>query len=242
MEAVILRDLHIDSTTTGSVATQDVGRAIVEAIRLLRSQSFGWNQADYTISLQESTQRYSLPNDFMGLTGDVFFNSGSDIPGTALRALQWAPLNQIKEYRFTTTSLSELINTGAPMYYGIDPKNDEIVFAPVPSSDDDTVEFEYIRDAGTPWYQDVSGTITFYKPGSEDAITSGYTSDWFNLDKGFDLVRYKASELLWTGPYGGTERAAEKAVESMQRFAQTLNNMRSDVGKKVGARNFRRWM
>lgn len=230
MKQQLLRDIHIDSTTSGSVADSDVSLAIIESIKYNRRYNLGFNQTTGVLLTEANVQKYQLPADYLGMSGEVLYSTSST--GTdGKKALVNRPLDFVEVNRYLDEEVSSSLEIGTPWCYGIDPKDKRIAFSPIPSSTGERIEFTYVRDCGTPEFKYTGSAWAFYKPNTLDAITGTFTNEYFT--DAYYLVYNRAAFILWSRPRGGTEEATIRAQASLQMWAEELSRMRAEANKIV---------
>jgi hypothetical protein len=244
MKHNILRDSHIDSTSSGSLADTDVGRAIVESIMFNRGYNLGWNNGHYEFTTVENVRNYALPSDFLSLTSSVFYSSLNDnnIP-YGKRELRWRPINWINaSLTNAVTDTSNILHwdVGTTTCYGIDPVTNNMCLVPVPTGGPWYIEYDYLRDPGTPTFKSDGTTWTFYTPGTSDELPATYTNEWFDVDKGYNLILNRALYLICNRGYGGSEEMLSMAQNFLKMWAEELNRQRGQANRLVGAREIRK--
>lgn len=237
MKQDLYRTLHLDAGATGTLAEADVTKAIIEAIRFNKNQSFWSNVKQFSISTTQDRYRYSLPTDFVGLASDVLYKPQDNEQNIVLRE---RTVNWCEEQRYRGDIWDASISTGNPDFYGIDVHSHELVLIPVPYQDGDVVTFKYIYDLGVPSYKYVSSTWTFYQPNSTVALTDTFTNGWFQ--EYYELTLNRAAFTLLSTVYGGTEESTIKAQEHLKLWIEQLNKLRTDVTKRASKHQIRRWL
>ncbi len=235
----LLREVRIDSAATGSQADTDAKIAIIDAMDSQKAESLWFNKSWVRLSLSNGEYRYPLPADFLSFSGDVTLIQASSDP-TSRRKLEPGTLNEVMQATYIGTEPSESILTGTPSKYALDGGASEILFVPVPSSDGDLVEFQYLINAGIPSYRYTDSTWAFYEPGSTTALPQTFTNVWLQNDKGYKLVFYRAAYNLLTGPYGGLETSMLKATEYIKRWAEEIGRLRGENVKRSVSPTIRR--
>lgn len=238
MKQDLLRDLHFDTTTSGSNADNDVSRAIIDAITFNRRYDFGFTRGKADIYTISDQYEYPLPEGFLGITGDVWSTPSLDTTGRY--TLKNRPIDWMEKNRYRVNGQDRTLNTGDVGYYGINVATKSIVLSPVPSDDGTLIEFYYHYDPGTPDFIYTGSAWAFYDPGTTTAITGTYTNAWFT--DAYRLTFNRAAYYLLTGPHGGTEEAAMKAQQYMQQWSEELNRLRGDFAKYTGNREIRRYL
>lgn len=233
----LLREVRID--TAGTQATVDAKIAIIDAMDSQKHESLWFNKSWTKISTENGKYRYSLPSDFLALSGDVTFISATNDPASR-RRLAAATLNQVIESSYVGTDPSESILTGTPSQYAIDSSSNEILFIPVPCIDQDEVEFQYLVNFGIPTYSYSGSAWVFSEPGTSTTLADTYTNAWLSTDKGYKLVFYRAAYNLLTGPYGGTEPMLIKATEYIKRWAEELGRLKGENAHRSSTLAIRR--
>lgn len=233
----LLREVRID--TAGTQSTVDAKIAIIDAIDSQKQESLWFNKNWTKITLSTGQFRYSLPSDFLSLSGDVTFIGTSNEPA-ARRRLEPSTLNELIESSFVGADPSESILTGAPSKYGIDGSSNEILLIPVPAIEGDQIEFQYMVNHGVPTYSYNGSAWVFYEPNSTTTLADTFTNAWLATDKGYKLVFYRAAYNLLTGPYGGTEPMLVKATEYIKRWAEELGRLKGENAKRSATYTIRR--
>lgn len=226
MKTQLLRNVHIDSTTTGSKADSDVTIAIIDAIRHNRRFHFWFTEKNGHILTEANKWKYDLPTDFIGLLSDPFFIDGdmdSDFRNQLTRET-WEWMNQ---HYNRAAEWETSINLGSPRRYYLDLTEKEIWLLPVPQDSGNQILFRYNKDCGTPSYKYTGSAWAFYKPDSEDTLPSTFTNEWF--DEGYNLTYLRAAYNLWTAPYGGTQEAMQNVQMFLQQWAEELNRLRGET-------------
>lgn len=243
MKHQILRDTHIDSTTSGSAADTDVDRAIIESIMFNRGYNLGWNNAEHSFTTDDNQQSYPLPADYLRLTSDVFFSSinDNDIP-YGKRPLRSRPMSWIKESVTNAVSDSTSIHydVGTTTCYGIDPASRKMFLSPVPTGGPWLIEYSYLKDPGTPWFKSNGTTWTFYTPNTDDTLASTYTNEWFDVSKGYHLILNRAVYIISNRGYGGTEEMAAIGANALRMWAEELNRLRGEAARVVSVSEMRK--
>lgn len=231
MKQQLLRDLHIDSTTSGSVADSDVSLAIIESIRYNRRFNLGFNRTQCSLITEVNINKYDMPADYLGLCSEVVYRTLND--GTSSgRVLKFRPLDWVEVNRYDDVEGVSPIDLGYPWTYSIDPKGKRLVLSPVPSITGERIEFDYVRDCGTPEFKYTGSAWAFYNPGTTDAIASTFSNEYFT--EAYHLIYNRAAFILWSRPYGGTEEAAMRGQTSLQMWAEELSRMRAEANRVVG--------
>lgn len=238
MKQDLLRDLHFDTTTSGSNADNDVSRAIIDSIKFNRRYDFGFTRGKADIYTISDQFEYPLPEGFLGITGDVWSTPSLDTTGRY--TLKNRPIDWMEKNRYRVNGQDRTLNTGDVGYYGINVATKSIVLSPVPSDDGTLIEFYYHYDPGTPDFVYTGSAWAFYDPGTTNAISGTYSNAWFT--DAYRLTFNRAAYYLLTGAYGGTEEAAMKAQQYMQQWSEELNRLRGDFAKYVGNREIRRYL
>lgn len=232
MKSELLRMVKADSTSSGSVVDSDASRSIIGSIVHNRSHYLGWNTASYAIAVVDGEQRYNLPRDYLGLVSPVWWsNVATNASNAGRREMISRPLAWVESNTFRIPGQSEYRYLGNSMAYAIDPANKQIVLSPVPGSTDSQIDFFYLLDPGTPGMSASSGTWTFTKPWSEDAISDSFTNAWFEVGKGYELVLARAVYLMWAKIWGGTEESAAFQENALRMWGEELARLRREASK-----------
>lgn len=241
MKHHLFRDLHIDTTTSGSLADTDVGRAIVESILFNRNHNLGWNQGLHVFHTNANQFEYPLPSDYLALSGDVYYSTipDSEVTVYGKRPLKSVPMGWIRENRYRTNESGQYVNVGVPGYFGIDPSTRLMHLSPAPS-DEVQIEYVYLRDPGTPTFKSDGTTWTFYTPNTDDTLSATYTNEWFDVSKGYHLILNRAMYLLCVRGYGGTEEMDAKGANALRLWAEEMNRLRAEANNIVSVGNVRR--
>lgn len=243
MKHQIFRDTHIDTTSTGTLADTDVGRAIIESIMFNRGHNLGWNVAHHMFYTDDNVQSYVLPQDYKSLSGDVFYSSVNDssIP-YGKRVLRNRPLDWVNESVTNAVSDSTTLHydVGTTTCFAINPSDRKMYLSPIPTGGPWVVDFDYLRDPGTPWFKSDGTTWTFYNPNSEDTLASTFTNDWFDVDKGYHLVLNRAIYIVCNRGYGGTEEMAAIGANALRMWAEELVRLRAEANRIVSVDSVRK--
>lgn len=246
MYQLILRELRVDATTVPQKTQDDIMLAIAEALRYNRTQEVWFNKPVIWISLAEGEYEYSLPDDFLGVVGTVFYrpSSSTDPSQTFQRVLKDGGVDMIEEFRLYPTDYSgnyDSFARGEAEKFAIDDANHTILFAPIPSTSDGTVHFRYLADLGTITYKYTGGAWAFYEPFKEGTTTvttsSTYTNAWFT--EGADALRERAMYYLWSRVYGGSEEGDMKAQRSLLQWQDAIQKLIRETNKKQSVKTIR---
>ena len=245
MKHQLLRDSHIDSTSSGSLVDTDISRAIIESILFNRGYNLGWNNAEYEFDTVDNQQSYELPIDYLRLTSDVFFSSinDSDIP-YGKRPLRNRPMSWIRESVTNAVSDSTSIHydTGTTTCYGIDPGQRKMFLSPVPTGGPWRIDYSYMKDPGTPTFKSDGTTWTIYSPNTEDAIATTYTNEWFDVNKGYHLILNRAMFIISNRGYGSIEEMATIGANALRMWAEELNRLRAEANRVVSISEVRKYI
>lgn len=241
MASELQRITKADSTSAGSVADSDGKRAIIESILFNRRHHLGFNQATAAIAIENGVQRYPMPRDYLALTGPVFWSnvptSTADYQGR--KELVSRPLAWVEKQTYRIPGSSEYRFLGDSVAYAIDQPNAEIVLSPVPGSSISQLDFHYLRDPGTPGMSASSGTWSFTKPWSEDAISDTFTNEWFEVGKGYHLVLNRAVYIYQARIYAGTDETAAIQEGALRMWAEELARLRGESSRYSSASEIR---
>lgn len=241
MQKELYRCIKID--TAGDTIAADVKRAIVESIRFNRRNVFGFNQSTHQISTENGQQRYSLPRDFLGLLGPVWWSQNTDDGQfSGRRELVWRPIQWIEANLYRVPGTSEYLNLGDSRAYSIDQRDHTIALSPVPGTSDCRLDFMYHKDPGTPgyyWNTSVSPAAwKFTAPFTEDAISDTYTNEWF--DEAYHLVLNRAAVILWSRIYGATDEAMAQQENFLRLWGEELARLRGETARYASGTEIRR--
>lgn len=241
MVSELTRLLKADSTASGSTVEDDCKRAIIESIMYNRRRFLGFNQATAVIAIENGVQRYPMPQDYLSLTGPVFWSniptSTSDLQGR--KELISRPLAWVEKQTYRIPGSSEYRFLGDSVAYAIDQQNGEIVLSPVPGSSISQLDFHYLRDPGTPGMSSSSGVWTFTVPKSEDTISNTFTNDWFEVGRGYHLVLNRAMYILWARIFGGTEESAVFQENALRMWGEELARLTGEASRYTSVSDVR---
>lgn len=238
----LLRDMHIDTYTTGTQADYDVGRAVVESILFNRKHNFGWNTAEHLFTTDPQVREYPLPKDFLQLNGSVFSSIETDTSTIyGKRVLRWAPMSWIRENAYRIGTDGEYLSLGVPGAFGIDPTSRKMNLSPAPT-DVARIEYSYLKDPGTPWYKSNGTDWTFYAPNSDDTLADTYTNEWFDVDKGYYLILNRALYIMASRAQGGTPEMDQKAQNALRLWAEEKNRLTAEASQLVSGSEIRKYI
>ena len=243
MKHQIFRDTHVDTTSSGSLADTDVGRAIIESIMFNRGRNLGWNVSRHKFYTEDNVQAYDLPLDYRALSGEVFYSSvnDSDIP-YGKRVLRSRTMDWVNASVTNAVSDSSTLHydVGTTTSYAINPSDNKMYLSPIPTGGPWVVEYDCLRDPGTPTFKSDGTTWTFYTPGTLDTLPSTYTNDWFDVEKGYHLVMNRAVFIISNRGYGGTEEMAAIGANALRMWAEELNRLRGEANRLVSITEMRK--
>ena len=243
MKHQILRDTHIDSTSSGSLVDTDIDRAIIESILFNRGNNLGWNTSEHKFYTDDNQQEYDMPADYLRLTSDVFYSSVNDssIP-YGKRVLKSRTMDWIRESVTNAVSDSTSIHydVGTTTSYAINPTDRKMYLSPVPTGGPWVIEYSYLKDPGTPTFKSDGTTWTIYEPNGVDVLASTYTNEWFEVSKGYHLIMNKAVAIIANRGYGGTEEMAALGANALRMWAEELNRLRGEAARTVSVSDVRR--
>lgn len=222
----LLREVHIDTTASGSQAETDAKISIIESIRYNRRFHFWFTEKEGTILTEANQWQYPVPLDLLQMLSDPFYIDGtasSDFRNQ-LRQETWEWMN---EHYNRVAEWQSTVNTGSPRRYHMDLVSRKIWLLPIPNETGNSVIFRYHKDCGTPSYKYTGSAWAFYKPNSEDALPDAFSNEWFT--EGYHLIYARASYLMWSRPYGGTQEATIMSQQSLQQWAEELNRLRGET-------------
>ena len=222
----VTRQLHQDGITT-SPTVDGIKIAIIDAMRFMRSQPFFFNTRRYTVNTTANDYSVPLPEDFMSLDGNVYFlRSGSPSARTILRP---ETVDFVETYKDSLMDYPRTLRyTGYPIAYAISEEQDyrRMLIAPTPDTSDHSVYFRYVFDVGCPRYQYNGSTYSFYLPKTDDSLTGTWTNPF--LQHALDMIAYRAVYDLWSGIYGGTDEAQNKASIALGRWTEEISRLRKE--------------
>lgn len=243
MKQELLRIVGVDSTSAGSVADSDAGRAICEAITFHKRYLFGFNQAECEITTENGVQKYALPRDFQGLTGPVYWSQNSDEdPPTfsGRRELVWRPMAWIEANLYRVPGTSEYLNLGDSRAYGIDMKDRTLALSPVPGSSNSRLDFSYLKNPGAPRYSWSGSAWVFTNPYSEDVLADSFTNEWFT--DAYHLVLNRAVYIYCARVQGGVEESAPRQEIALRMWGEEMARLRAEQARFVSGTEIRRRM
>jgi len=233
----LMTELHFDNNTTGTQAETDAKVAIIDSINFTKRQKAWFNERRHTIYSSDGVFGYPLPNDFMGLVGNVYYTASDNDPLTRV-VLRYRSPEWCEEHKSRGEEWDTSVNSGNPDFYSIDAGANEMLLVPIPYQDGDKIEFKYVVDDGVPTYKVVSTTWTFYLPNSSETLPATFTNVWFT--SAYRMIFARAAYYLLTGAYGGTEAAMVKGTEYIKQWAEELNKLRAETKSKASPRGVRR--
>ncbi len=212
-----------------------IKRGVIEAMRYMRGEQFWFNEGRLKIATVANQWNYSLPDDFLKLTGKPLYErNGSE---TSRVPLEVRPVAWVEEFRYSGLEPLHVGQWEAGLQNG-PPHScalfaNEILLVPVPDQSGDLITAPYVRDLGTPSYSfDGTSTWTFTEPDGATPLPDDYTNEW--LKKAYDLVRARATYYLQQNVFRDYD-AAQIALAEYQDIV-TRGHRQSNVrtGAAVG--------
>lgn len=201
-------------TTAKKSSSEDsrIKIAIIEAIATHRSARLRWNQAWLAMTLTLNQGTYTPPTDLISLIG-----SKGWIIRDGVADDRW-PVERISRddmeaYRST------LQISGVPSYFSF--WDEAIELYPPSDSNAHVLRMPYVKDVGTLSYTATTADPPVYafKDPAGAAMTDAYTSPWFDLKMGFQMIMYYALGDLWSNIW---EADAGQDQKAQMRFAEAL--------------------
>jgi hypothetical protein len=230
----LARELHLDTTSSGTQATADIKRAVVDAQRLLETECPWFLITEYTIPLVSDQFEYPLPYDYESIDQSVYF-----VPALTEPKVKWpirlVPLESVKSRLSTGFEWESTVDQGDPSVVAVDTARNLLIVAPTPDSSLSGLEVRIYRRGNIPYYKYDGSTWTFYGGDTSTALASTFTNIW--LQEAYMLVFYRAAQMLVQGVYGGTDGSVNKAQLYLQAYSIELNKLRGKA-TRLGSVNY----
>lgn len=244
----VLRELRQDAISVPQKTKDDIMLSLAESLKYNRAFETWFNRKSHSLELEEDVFAYTLPKDFLGVVGAVFYRPFSELStatAATQRRLRDGSQDMIEEFRYYATDFTAPVNTftkGEAELYAVDDTNRQMLFSPIPSTAGGRVLFRYLADLGTITYKHDGTNWTFYEPNSTTTITvtSTYTNPWFN--EGIDMLRERAMYYLWSRIYGGSEEGETKAQRALLQWKDAQTRINAEGGRKQSIRTIRSWI
>lgn len=224
----VLRDLHLDTTSSGTQATNDVKRAIIDSMVFLETEAPWFNRFENFILLQQDVYEYPLPVDYRSIEGYIFY-----IPDVSEMTIKWpiktVPLDLIRERLSTGLEWESTIDQGSPRMAAVDSKSMRLLVAPVPDTTTSGLIFDISKSGNIPIYEYTGSAWAFYYPETTVALDAAFTNFW--IKEAYHVIYNKACEALLNGVYGGTNAALSKSREYNRKALLELNKLRAKQTK-----------
>lgn len=234
----ILRDLHLDTTTSGTQAVNDIKRAAIDAMTHMENEAFWFLREEHRIDLVTDIYEYQLPDEYLSIEGDVFYcPDNTDV--TARYPITVTGINNVKANLSTGLEWETTVIHGAPSLVAVDAKSKTLFVAPTPASDDTCLIFDISVDGGVPWYKhDGTAWAFYYKDSTTSVIPSTFTNFW--LKEAYNAVRYRTCFQLLIGPYGGSDEATQKSQMYNNLFEHEINRLRGKQNKLMSVKSLKK--
>ena len=238
LQAILKAELHSNSPF--------VDAAIAQAFRDVRGEELSFNSKKYTLTTVADVNEYPLPDDYLGMRGDIHCSpSGS---ATVRYPLKRSTVDEVESYLFSISEYAAYETSGRAKLVALDGPGHRLLLAPKPSSGGDTIFFRYTCDLGTPVY---SATVTSSAPPSltqtttllspdGGTIETTFTNAWFK--EGFELLRSRASYILWSTYHSGTEEAQLKAQTQLLHYREEMMRLRGESAEKQSINTIRKFI
>lgn len=230
---------------SGEAATR-VQRAICYAVGYNAKEHLWFNERRFDFLTEADKYRYAVGEGggstvsgvprLHQLLGPLYLCASLD--RTARRVMLDKPWPEL-EARLTADDWNEsTISTGTPCLFSF--YDGEFLLAPIPD-DAHIIEGFGVEDFGTPTYKydTALATWSFYEPGSQSvAMSSTYTSPWFDTTKGYSLTLHRACYELYSRFYKDDDEAAK----SLAAWATALDDLRGKTSRASVAATIRTWI
>ena len=237
---LMLRNIHQDASSSNQKTIDSILRAISESLKYLRAQEVYFNEKLFTIQLESGKNSYALPQDFLGIKGEVQYKQSlsdslqSPLTNTTLdHFLISRPTDIYSLYPDITPTSYFVSSEPDHNYYAVDVEG-RLIYIGKQSG---YVSIKYLADLGTIQYKHDGSNWIFYIPGTDTTLThtSTYTNRWFK--DGFDVLKTRTEYYLWSREFGNTEPAAARAQialgQSMDALASLQNEGRARSSNSV---------
>lgn len=239
----LLRNIHADGATANTKTSDSILRAISESLRYNRTAKTYFNIKSTIIPIVSGVVEYPLPDDFLGLMGEVKWVS--DLNSAVNISMEDAGYDfvlNIRERDYmvdpTSTEATFVPNQEDHWYFAIDTEGKKLYTG----KSSGYLKIRYVADLGTiDFKHDGSGWI-FYEPRTSTALTSSstYTNKWFT--EGFDALRCRAEYYLWSREFGNTEAAMARAQICLGQWQDARDALTKETQSKKSNRKVRAWI
>lgn len=184
---------EITENTRSQVTTDQVWRAIIDAIDFHRARRLWWSERTFRFKLTAGRDGYA-PGDGFGLPADLIEIVGERI---------WISLDgdltqRVPISRIPTDHMEEerafAYSPGEP--YSWDFWEGQLRVTPSPDSSLHIVDGRYVRNIGVPQVEWKANAWVFKTPDGSQPLDTDYTSDWFQ--DGRRLIRPYATYLIYS--------------------------------------------
>lgn len=241
---LLLRNIHQDASSSNQKTVDSILRSIAESLKYLRSQSVYFNEKTCIIQLESGKNKYELPQDYLGIKGDVmYFSSFTD---TNFFPLTNTTIDHLLIVRPSDTELNSQSEDGVSEfftasesnsnYYAIDNEGRFIYLG----KQTGFIKLRYLADLGTIDYKHDGSNWIFRIPKTDTAITqtSTYSNRWFT--DGFDILKTRCEYYLWSREFGDTETSAQKASVCLGQSMDALNQVQNEGRTRSSSTEIRR--
>jgi len=228
----------MDTATIPTKTSDDVMLAIAESTKYLNSLEFYFNKKKWIFSLEQDKFDYQLPEDFMGVVGNVSYKPS--VIDSYERPLSNGGVDLVEQMRFYHDDYTGGLRSGQPSTYAVDDSTNKMLISPIPTTGEGTITFRYLANLGVIKYKHDGTNFIFYEPFTGNAIAITYTNPWF--EEGFDALRERSMYYLWSRIHGGTPESDIKAQRALLQSQDAIRKLSSEGSRRQSIQEIRRWI
>jgi len=229
----VIRTLHLDSETVGSLATADVKREIIDAMEYYSTEAPWFLIEDMRITLSSGVEKYNLGDFLENVHPRVRYIPDITATDEVRYPMQFVSFDRLRnniDYTNDIGSGSEVITSPFPRFCAVEPGTQFLWVSPKPDGSNTAIELKVTRQKQVPLYSYSASTWTFTEPDGVGSLGDTFENFWLKYAQ--KLIEYRAIAQLLIGPYGGSEASESKAAVYKQLEQQELNRLRSRSNRK----------
>lgn len=240
----LLRNIHQDASAVNQRTNDSILRAIAESLRYNRTTKTYFNIKSHIIPIETGVVEYNLPEDFLGLMGEVKWVESLTSPTQI--SMEDAGIDfvlNIRERDYTgdaddADAISFVPDQEDHWYFAIDNEGKKLYTG----KSSGFLKLRYVADLGTIGFSHDGTNWIFTEPNTDTALTSSstYTNKWFT--EGFDVLRCRAEYYLWTREFGNTESTMQRAQIALGQWQDARDAITKETQSKKSNRRVRAWI
>lgn len=228
----MVRAVFEDTASLMGSDSDGIKRAIVDSIRHHAAHRYWWGDDTFEAPLPEGVDVFApgagLPADLREIAGDALYLTNSDDIYERRRIVRVSP-ERMQELRASTYT-EEL-----PAYF--DWWGGKLRLYPISGEQGWKLSGRYVRDVGQPVYEYTGGAWVFYTPDRLATMSDSYSSDWFRVEKCFELVKRYAVYLI----YQNRLRRFDEANAVLQTWAELKATLEDEYEAKAAPASIEPW-